>query len=225
MMSVTFGEPGPCSGNALYRDLLIRMVAALPVLRSRRPSKLTLEEAGYHRMAEDADSARFRNVVMPHLREAYTLARWITRNRGDAEDVVQEACLRAFRAIDSYSGGNARAWVLTIIRNTAYSWLRKNRSALVVQVEELGDLEGVDLAGNPDTTTPESLLIAENDAARLEAAISSLPDYFREALILRDVQGLEYREIAVITGVPVGTVMSRLARGRSRLISALREEV
>jgi RNA polymerase sigma factor (sigma-70 family) len=175
-------------------------------------------------MAEDADSARFRNVVMPHLHDAYTLARWITRNQGDAEDVVQEACLRAFRAIDSYSGGNARAWVLTIIRNTAYSWLRKNRSALVVQVEDLGDLEGVDLAGNPDTTTPESLLIAENDAARLEAAISSLPDYFREALILRDVQGLEYREIAAITGVPVGTVMSRLARGRSRLISALREK-
>jgi RNA polymerase sigma factor (sigma-70 family) len=175
-------------------------------------------------MAKDSDdNARFRNVVLPHLEEAYTLARWITRNRGDADDVVQDACLRAFRAIRSYSGGNARAWVLTIVRNTAYTWLRKNRSAFVVQVEDIESIEDtLAFAGNPEVETPETLLIAENDAVRLEAAIAALPDAFRETLVLRDVQGLEYREIASITGVPIGTVMSRLARGRSRLIADLR---
>jgi RNA polymerase sigma factor (sigma-70 family) len=172
-------------------------------------------------MAENAENAQFRKVVMPHLQEAYTLARWITRSRGDAEDVVQDACLRAFRSIGSYAGGNARAWVLTIVRNTAYSWLRKNRSTVVVQVEDLADVESTQLAAASDSGTPESLLITENDAARLEAAISSLPDTFRETLVLRDVQGLEYREIAAITGVPVGTVMSRLARGRGRLMANL----
>jgi RNA polymerase sigma-70 factor (ECF subfamily) len=160
-------------------------------------------------MAKDADEALFRNVVLPHLEEAYTLARWITRNRGDADDVVQEASVRAFRAIRSFSGGNARAWVLTIVRNTAYTWLRKNRSPVFVQVEDFEAIEHAHaLAGNPEVETPESLLIAENP--------------FRETLILRDVQGLDYREIASITGVPIGTVMSRLARGRSRLIADLR---
>jgi len=116
-------------------------------------------------MAKEADEARFRNVVLPHLQEAYTLARWITRNRGDADDVVQEACIRAFRAIQSFSGGNARAWVLTIIRNTAYTWLRKNRSAAIVQVEDIEAIEHVQaFAGNPEMETPESLLIAEYDA-------------------------------------------------------------
>jgi len=174
-------------------------------------------------MAQDAEEALFRNVVLPHLEEAYTLARWITRNRGDADDVVQEASVRAFRAIRSFSGGNARAWVLTIVRNTAYTWLKKNRSPVLVQVEDFEAIEHAQaLAGNPEVETPESLLIAENDAVRLEAAISALPDPFRETLILRDVQGLDYREIASITGVPIGTVMSRLARGRSRLIADLR---
>jgi RNA polymerase sigma factor (sigma-70 family) len=174
-------------------------------------------------MAKDADEAQFRIVVLPHLEEAYTLARWITRNRGDADDVVQEASVRAFRAIRSFSGGSARAWVLTIVRNTAYTWLRKNRSPVFVQVEDFEAIEHSHaLAGNPEVETPESLLIAENDAVRLEAAISALPDPFRETLILRDVQGLDYREIASITGVPIGTVMSRLARGRSRLIADLR---
>jgi len=117
-------------------------------------------------MAKDADEALFRNVVLPHLEEAYTLARWITRNRGDADDVVQEASVRAFRAIRSFSGGNARAWVLTIVRNTAYTWLRKNRSAVFVQVEDIEAVEHTQaLAGNSEVETPESLLIAENDAA------------------------------------------------------------
>jgi RNA polymerase sigma-70 factor (ECF subfamily) len=161
-------------------------------------------------------------VVLPHLGDAYALARWITGNRADAEDVVQDACLRAFRAIRSFANGSARAWVLTIVRNTAYTWIGKNRPAALVAVE---DIEAVEIAqaipGDPNAETPETALIAQTDTARLEAAISGLPIPFRETLILRDVQGLDYREIAEVTGVPIGTVMSRLARGRSRLIATI----
>jgi RNA polymerase sigma-70 factor (ECF subfamily) len=171
---------------------------------------------------DDDDSARFAAVVLPHLDDAYTLARWITGNAADAEDVAQEACLRAFRSIGSFSGANARAWVLTIVRNTAYTWLRKNRPAALVAVEDLEAIENARMIpGDPGAETPETALIAETDAARLAAAIAALPSPFRETLVLRDLQGLDYREIAAVTGVPVGTVMSRLARGRSRLIAAL----
>ena len=171
----------------------------------------------------DNDNVRFRNVVLPHLGDAYTLARWITGNRADAEDIVQDACLRAFRAIRNFDGGSKRAWVLTIVRHTAYSWLRKNRPTTLVMVENLEAIEEAQATpGNPDSETPEAALIAKADAARLEAAIAALPTPFRETLVLRDVQGLDYREIAEVTGVPIGTVMSRLARGRGRLIADIR---
>jgi RNA polymerase sigma factor (sigma-70 family) len=171
----------------------------------------------------DNDNVRFRNVVLPHLGDAYTLARWITGNRADAEDIVQDACLRAFRAIRNFDGGSKRAWVLTIVRHTAYSWLRKNRPTTLVMVENLEAIaEAQATPGNPDSETPEAALIAKADAARLEAAIAALPTPFRETLVLRDVQGLDYREIAEVTGVPIGTVMSRLARGRGRLIADIR---
>jgi len=173
-------------------------------------------------MGGEDDNARFANVVLPHLGDAYALARWITGNRADAEDVVQDACLRAFRAIRSFANGSARAWVLTIVRNTAYTWISKNRPAALVVVD---DLEAVETAqaipGDPNAATPETAVIAQADVARLTAAISALPIPFRETLILRDVQGLDYREIAEVTGVPIGTVMSRLARGRSRLIATI----
>jgi RNA polymerase sigma factor (sigma-70 family) len=168
------------------------------------------------------DHARFTRLVLPHLGDAYSLARWITGNRADAEDVVQDACLRAFRAIGGFTDGSARPWVLTIVRNTAYTWLRKNRPSAVLVVE---DLEGVETAnadpGDPDRETPETALIAKTDAACLEAAIAALPTAYRETMILRDVQGLSYREIAEVTGVPIGTVMSRLARGRNRVIKTI----
>ena len=159
---------------------------------------------------------------MPHLGDAYSLARWITGSRADAEDVVQDACLRAFRAIGGFAGDNAHPWVLTIVRNTAYTWLRKNRPAAVLVVE---DLEGVEAAqantGDPDRETPETALIAKADAACLQAAIAALPTSYRETLILRDVQGLSYREISEVTGAPIGTVMSRLARGRDHVIKTV----
>jgi RNA polymerase sigma-70 factor, ECF subfamily len=170
------------------------------------------------------DNARFRSVVVPHINDAYRLAHWLTGNRADAEDVVQDASLRAFRAIREFAGGSDRAWVLSIVRNTAYSWLRKNRPAAVVAVE---DLEAVEAAhakpSDPGTDTPEAELIAKTDAEHLRAAIAALPTPFRETLVLRDIEGLDYREIAETTEVPIGTVMSRLARARRRLIATLGE--
>lgn len=170
------------------------------------------------------DNALFRTVVMPHIDEAYRLARWLTTNGTDAEDVVQDASLRAFRAIRSYAGGNPRAWLLSIVRNTAYSWLRKNRPATIVSVD---DLEAVELEhGKLDerhNETPESSLIAKVDAEQLRGAIAKLPAPFRETLVLRDIEGLDYREIAEATEVPIGTVMSRLARARRRLLETLRQ--
>jgi RNA polymerase sigma factor (sigma-70 family) len=168
------------------------------------------------------DHARFTRLVLPHLGDAYSLARWITGNRADAEDVVQDACLRAFRAIGGLADGSARPWVLTIVRNTAYTWLRKNRPSAVFVVD---DLEAVETAhakpADPDAETPETALIAKADAAGLQAAIAALPTPYRETLVLRDVQGLSYREISAVTGVPIGTVMSRLARGRNRVIETI----
>src|SRR5258705_3803609 len=168
------------------------------------------------------DHARFARIVLPHLADAYSLARWITGNRTDADDVVQDACLRAFRAIWSTADANPRAWVLTIVRNTAYTWLRKNRPAALVGVEDLEAVENAQAAhGDAEAETPETALIAKTDSAHLEAAIAALPAPFREALGLRDAQGLSYREIAEVTGVPIGTVMSRLARGRGQLIKTI----
>ena len=159
---------------------------------------------------------------MPHIDDAYRLAHWLTGNRTDAEDVVQDASLRAFGAIRQFAGGSARSWLLSIVRNTAYSWLRKNRPTAVITVE---DLEAVEAAhakpGDPNGETPEAALIAKVDAEQLRAAIAALPSPFRETLVLRDIQGLDYREIAAVTEVPVGTVMSRLARARKRLIEMI----
>jgi RNA polymerase sigma factor (sigma-70 family) len=166
------------------------------------------------------DYARFTSLVLPHLDAAYNLAHWLTGNRSDAEDVVQDASLRAFRAIHKFAGGNARAWVLCIVRNTAYSWLRKNRPTAVVTVENLEAVEATHARPDgPGAETPEAALIAKSDADYLRAAIAALPPPFRETLVLRDIEGLDYREIAETTEVPIGTVMSRLARARARLIA------
>ena len=176
-------------------------------------------------LKSEDDQARFASVVLPHLADAYALARWLTGDRADAEDVVQEACLRAFRGIGGFAGVNARAWVLTIVRHAAYTWLGKNRSASLVMVDDLEAVEqkqsGAGAAFEQAPQTPEAELIAKADARRLEAAIAELPVPFRETLVLRDVQGLDYREISEVTKVPIGTVMSRLARARRRLIERI----
>ena len=166
-------------------------------------------------------NARFRSLVLPHLDDAYRLARWLTGSPTDSEDVVQDACLRALRGIDNFSHGNARAWVLTIVRHTTYSWLHKNRPAAVALVSDFEAIErthSIEL----DSETPETALIAQEHATLLETAIATLPAPLRETLVLREVHELSYREIAEVTEVSIGTVMSRLARARGRIIKIMR---
>ena len=171
------------------------------------------------------ERTRFANVVLPYLGDAYALARWLARNDSDAEDIVQEACLRAFRGIAGFGDVNARAWLLSIVRNTAFTWLKKHRDPRLVAVEniELVEATGPERDEGPfaGPSSPEASLIERADAARLEAAIVALPEEFRETLVLRDLQGLDYRAIAEVTGAPIGTVMSRLARARRRLMAQL----
>src|SRR5580700_5843784 len=183
---------------------------------SSAPQQETTEK----RISSADANARFRSVVLPHLDAAYALARWLTGSRADSEDVVQDACLRALRGIGNFCNGNARAWVLTIVRHTTYSWLQKNRPGAVVLVE---DIEAIKCTQSiEDVDTPETTLIAQDDATLLEAAIATLPVPFRETLVLREVQGLSYREIAQVSGVSIGTVMSRLARARRRVIAIMK---
>jgi RNA polymerase sigma factor (sigma-70 family) len=168
---------------------------------------------------------RFATVVVPHLDDAFALARWLTGNTADAEDVVQDAAMRAYRGLPGFIGGSTRAWTLTIVRNCAYTWLAKNRPKAVVFTDDLEEAERIGAAtlGPPEVTTAETDMIAGQEADRLGQAIATLPLPFREALVLREIQGLAYREIATMTDVPIGTVMSRLARARRLLIAALRE--
>jgi RNA polymerase sigma-70 factor (ECF subfamily) len=169
--------------------------------------------------SDDNDRARFTRLVLLHLGDAYSLARWITGKGADAEDVVQDACLRAFRAIGSVKDKSARSWLLTIVRNTAHTWLRKNRPAVELAVEDLEVVQSVQAPpGAPDAETPEAALIAKLDATQLAAAIAVLPTHQRETIILRDLHGLSYLEISEVTKVPIATVMSRLARARRALM-------
>jgi len=149
-------------------------------------------------------------------------ARALTGNPTDAQDIVQDASLSAFRAIAGYQNGDARSWVLTIVRHSAYQWLRKNRRNALVNLDSLEEAEERGTWSEPwATQTPEAALIAKTDAVRLEQAILGIPEPFRETLILREIHGLDYREIAKRQQVPLGTVMSRLARARRRLITEL----
>lgn len=175
-------------------------------------------------MTTDSDRRLFDEVVLPHLDDAYTFARWLTGNATDAEDVVQEACIRAMRGAHAFAGGSARAWLISIVRNTAFTWLARNRPKTLVLTD---DLESAERASSnmPETATPETEAIARADAALLEAGVAALPAPFREALVLREFNGLSYREIAEATGVPVGTVMSRLARARALLIERIGKEM
>jgi RNA polymerase sigma factor (sigma-70 family) len=184
-------------------------------------SSAAQQETAAKRISSEDANARFRSVVLPHLDDAYRLARWLTGSRADSEDVVQDACLRALRAIGNFSNGNARAWVLTIVRHTTYSWLHKNRPATLVLVEDFEAIKRTQSI-ETDVETPETALISRHDATLLEAAIATLPAPLRETLVLREVQELSYREIAALTGVSIGTVMSRLARARGRIIAIMR---
>ena len=159
----------------------------------------------------------FEQVVLPHLDAAYNLARWLAGNDHDAADIAQEACMRAWRFQGGYRGGNGHAWLLAIVRHTAYTWLKKNRPKMLVSI---GDEELAELA---DSEAAEAGF-QNADAAGLRAAMEKLPLEFREALVLRELEGLSYKEIADATEVPLGTVMSRLARARRQLQSILRQK-
>jgi RNA polymerase sigma-70 factor (ECF subfamily) len=156
-------------------------------------------------------SSDFEQLVLPHLDAAYNLARWLAGNDHDAADIAQESCVRAWRFHGGFRGGSSRAWLLAIVRNTAYTWLKKNRPHILVSLsdEELADVEDASAA-------PE---FQNADAAVLRAAVEELPVEFREALVLRELEGLSYKEIADVAQVPLGTVMSRLARARRQLQS------
>jgi RNA polymerase sigma factor (sigma-70 family) len=169
---------------------------------------------------ETSDQARFAEVFLPHLVEAFRLARWIAGSRADAEDIVQEASMRAFKNIRGFSGGDPRAWVLTIVRNTSYSWLTKNRPKVLVLSEDL-DQHTRETIEQEDPQTPETALIAKLDAQQVRKAMASLPVAFREVLVLREIHDLDYRTIAEVAALPIGTVMSRLARARSMLAAAI----
>jgi RNA polymerase sigma-70 factor (ECF subfamily) len=160
---------------------------------------------------------------MAHLDAAYNLARWLARDERDAEDVVQEACLRAFKFFPGFHGGNARAWLLAIVRNTYYTWLDKNR-AQATNVEFTDDTIAAveyDMATTADSV--ERRLQQDDTRQLVHRALESIPAEFREVLVLRELEELSYREIAQIAGIPLGTVMSRLSRARNLMLHALKK--
>ncbi len=159
-------------------------------------------------------TVKFEETILPHLDAAYNLARWLTRDTADADDVVQEAFLRAFKFFDGFHGGNARAWILKIVRNTCYSWLQKNRGHEIAAEfdEEQHSVAALDT---------EAVLIENIDAQILKRLLDELPLEFREVIILRELEGMSYKEIAGVSDLPLGTVMSRLARARARLHTGL----
>jgi RNA polymerase sigma factor (sigma-70 family) len=157
--------------------------------------------------------AQFEQIVVPHLDAAYNLARWLAGNDHDAEDIAQEACLRAFRFLGGFRGGNSRSWLLTIVRNTAFTWLKQNRPKAIITIgeEELLEIE------DSTALARHSSALHHADRDVLRAALEQLPMEFREVLILRELEGLSYKEISEVADAPIGTVMSRLARARKQL--------
>ena len=167
-------------------------------------------------MPDQKGSLDFEQEVLPHLDAAYNLARWLTRNKQDAEDVVQEAYVRAFRFFSAFRGGNARAWVLRIVRNTCYNWLQENRP-----LQSAADFDENLFGPDPRTLNPEQALLQNASDKMIRHALEALPLNFREVLILRELEGMSYKEIAEVTGMPPGTVMSRLSRARDGLRQSL----
>lgn len=169
-------------------------------------------------MRDDDGRRRFELLALPHLDAAHNLARWLTGNAADASDVAQEAFLRAFRYFGAYNGGDMRVWLLTIVRNTFSTWVRANRSTrLVFSPDSPTDADAAEPIWTASPRDPEAELIATIDAATLNRLMARLPPEHREVLVLRELEDLSYRDIATVTGVPVGTVMSRLARARLSL--------
>ncbi|HWW85293.1 MAG TPA: sigma-70 family RNA polymerase sigma factor [Vicinamibacterales bacterium] len=167
-------------------------------------------------IGEDVPRRTFEDIVLPHLDAAFNYARWLTRNDSDAQDVVQDAYVRALRFFSSLRGDDARAWLLTIVRNTWYGrFSRPGASEPSVVFDEKTDHR------SDDTLDPEALMIQQQQIDVVRRAIEELPVDFREVIILRELEGLSYKDISTVVGIPIGTVMSRLSRGRERLLAIL----
>src|SRR5271166_340336 len=219
-LAVVFGAPlvrppfwCPCPGTK-------------PALRAR----LSPETAGNDRSrmtnagAGSLAQRRFREIVPPLLDDAYTLAKWLCRNGADAEDIIQEAAIRALKALETTAVERPKPWFLMIVRNTAMTWMERNRAQGLAYVGDMDDLDAIDPRLGEASPDPEMALIALEDGEGLRRAIAALPASLREALVMRDVNGLSYRDIAEATGAPIGTVMSRLARARASLARTLKFE-
>ena len=167
-------------------------------------------------MLENDLLPNFEQSVLPHLDAAYNFARWLTRNEQDAQDVTQEAYLRAFRFFPSFRGGDARAWIMIIVRNTCYSWLHENR-----RLQDAGQFDENLIPDDCPGPNPEEVVFQKDSATLVQKALEKLPANFREVLILRELEGMSYKEIAEITGMPLGTVMSSLSRARDHLRQGL----
>ena len=161
-------------------------------------------------LSPGAASLSFEEAVLPHMDAAYKLARWLTKNEQDAQDVVQEAYLRALKFFSGFHGSDSRPWLLTIVRNTSYTWLKRNRPS-EAELDEAVHLEAT------DTPDPEKILVLNSEKRAVREALETLPLEFREVLIMRELEEFSYREIAATAAIPVGTVMSRLARARQKL--------
>jgi RNA polymerase sigma-70 factor, ECF subfamily len=163
-------------------------------------------------MFEQKQFPNFEQAVLPHLDAAYNLARWLMRNEQDAQDVAQEAYLRAFRFFSGFRGGDARSWLMKIVRNTCYSWLHTNRP-----LQEATEFDENLFSGDSCALNPEEAVLQNDTNTLVRKAMEKLPPTYREVLILRELEGMSYKEIADITGMPAGTVMSSLSRARGRL--------
>lgn len=188
-----------------------------------------INEASY--MSEKDKLARFEELALPHLGAAYNLARWLLRHDHDAEDVVQEAYLRAYKFFAGFRGDDARAWLLVIVRNACYTWLEQNRThgGTIPFDDGMNEssFECTDIAPLSDASVnnPEAELVRQVDTQLLRRALEMLPAEFREVIVLRELEGLSYKQISTIAQIPAGTVMSRLARGRKHLQKLLAQHL
>ena len=160
--------------------------------------------------------AQFEALALPHLKSAYNLARWLTRNREDAEDVAQDALVRAFAAFETFRGSDIKPWLLTIVRNSCMTWLKRNRTESLPIDDQIPPVD--------PAQGPEERLLSSANRDQVRRALEQLPPEFREAIVLREMEELSYKEIAEVAGVPLGTVMSRLARGRDAMRRILSRE-
>lgn len=167
-------------------------------------------------MQEKKETYNFEATILPHLNAAFNFARWLTRNDEDAADIVQDACLRAFRFFKGYRGGDGRSWFLTIVRNIFYTNINRQKKleSLIYQSDDIPDIESYE-------SSPEIIFLQNEDTLQVQNALQELPVEFREVIILRELEGFSYKEIADIIEVPLGTVMSRLSRGRKFLYMSL----